>query len=140
MSDQPFNLFDLSAKSGKKKPEKERPSSPKAAPLPEISGNDTEKILQKMKKMHSELRTQVELIFEKSGQDPRTFSDYFNNPSNFEPEEWSRLQRKKEEISAQILGQAGARELRKPKKPESRAAKERKGKTLGARKKWIDMR
>lgn len=143
MSDQSFNLFDLSAKSAKKKPPiKEKASEVKPKePTSLVTPEEATKMLGQMRKMHGELTDKLSILLEKSGQDSTSFSNYFSNPTNFTPQEWERLQQKKVEIEMQILGESSqVIKQKKQRKRDNKALKQRKGKTLGARKKWLDMR
>lgn len=144
MSDQPSNLFDLSANNRKKKARREIATSQSAssnASPSNISLQEAQSMLKQMKDKHNELIQKVDKSLEKSGHDSKELSDYFSNPSNFSGEEWRQLQQKKEEMETTILGFSSELvKQKKRKKIESKMTKQRKGKTLGARKNWIDMR
>jgi len=67
--------------------------------------------------------------------------DYFNDPQNWPPLEWERVQLKKEELEERVLGKKKSEIKRlKKQKQAQKMSKDRKGKTLGSRKKWLPMR
>jgi hypothetical protein len=140
MSDDIHGLFDLSAKGPKKKPEKsEKPQIPKVISLP--SNQDTLAELAKMKETHAKFTNQFDETLKKAGHDQATLSKFCQNPSNFTKEQWEALQKKKEGLELMFSGLSKeALEEKKKKKAQATASKERRGKTLGSRKNWLDMR
>lgn len=137
MSDDIHGLFDLSAKGPKKKPQKTDAGVQAAAP----SNQDTLAQIAKMKEMQAKLALQIEETLKKSGQDEATVIKFCQNPSNFTKEQWEELQKKKEELEMSFSGLSkDTLDAKKKKKADLSASKERRGKTLGARKNWLDMR
>lgn len=132
-----MSIFDLSRGSGKGKPQKKRETQ---VPILAESTDDVIQKLQKMQEKHTKLVGQIEEIFQKSGVDPKELERYCENPSNFTPIQWTRVQERKEEIETSITGMS-RENLRKSKdeKAKTQVTKERRGKTLGSRKKWLDM-
>lgn len=124
------NLFDLSGKGrGKTKP------SPKPA-----TKDDVFERIETMQKRHHELVKQLEETYQKSGVDPKELSKYCQNPDNFTDKQWEQYKERKEQIETSITG-LSPEKLRKSKesKAATRVTKERRGKTLGARKNWLNM-
>jgi hypothetical protein len=80
-------------------------------------------------------------LIEKGGHTPQSLKRYLNDLNNFTAEQKKLIEKKKEELD-QTLGQQLTPSLKKLKikKETESETKSRKGKTLGARKKWIDMR
>jgi hypothetical protein len=72
---------------------------------------------------------------------PQQFNDYLDNPKNFSPREWEIVQKNKHLLEEKVWDVVGL-ELKPATGPKRREnlAGERKGKTLGARKKWIPMK
>lgn len=127
------NLFDLS--SGKeKKPEKTRQE-----PVRAKNTNVIEE-LKVMQEMHTKIEKQLEEAFQKAGVDPKELSKYCENPDNFTPGQWLRYKQSKEQVEMQITG-LSKETLSKTKeeKAKSQVSKERRGKTLGSRKNWLNM-
>lgn len=125
------NLFDLSQGNTKK------PASRKLGIDPE---GDAMQNLKIMNERHLEIQQRMDDAFQKSGVDPKDLDKYCENPNNFTPSQWSRLQHQQEEIEMILTGLskeslAAQKEL----KVKSRVDKARKGKTLGARKNWLNM-
>lgn len=132
------NIFDLSGKSPKKKPQKTVTATPSP---PASTSNDALGQIAKMKEMQANFTIQIEETLKKTGQDIQTISKYCQNPSNFSKEQWEELQKKKEDLEVMFSGLSKeAIEVKKKKKADVAASKERRGKTLGARKNWLDMR
>lgn len=137
MSDDIHGLFDLSGKSQKKKLQKSENIVQGSSP----SNQETQAQLAKMKEMQANLTLQIEETMKKSGQDSATVAKFCQNPSNFTKEQWDKMQKRKEDLETTFSGLSkDALEAKKKKKAEVSANKERRGKTLGARKNWLDMR
>lgn len=135
-----FNLFSPDAHSSKK-PKAPPPKKAEEAKQEVSPKEDAFKVLANMKKMHEELNVKIDNLFKQSGRDPREIREYFKEPRNFTAHEWKRIQDRKEELEAYIKV-VSKEELKKKKSKQktSEMSKERKGKTLGARKKWLPMR
>lgn len=137
------NIFDLSSK-GKTPKKKAAPAAPAA---PDITVKNTASIedireqIEKMKEVQASFSNQIDDLFKKSGQDRQTLSKFCENPTNFTKDQWSTMQQKKEELETTLSGLSKENlEAQKKKKAVMAASKERRGKTLGSRKNWLDMR
>jgi hypothetical protein len=129
------NLFDLSGGGKEKKPEKNRQG-------PDRTKNASDVIaeLKSMQEMHTKIEKQLEEAYQKAGVDPKELSKYCENPDNFTPGQWLRYKQSKEQVEMQITG-LSKETLSKTKeeKAKSQVSKERRGKTLGSRKNWLNM-
>jgi hypothetical protein len=136
------NLFDLSARGAPKKKTKSAAQEP-ARLLPQKAIVDTEasQLLNRGKEIHRSLSAQLELLFKKSGNHPADLKSYVSNPKNFTADQWLEMQTKKEDLEMRLLGLSKA-ELQEKKAIalNTQSRKTRQGKTLGARRHWIDMR
>lgn len=133
------NLFDLSGGGAKKGPPKKKvvPSRPKESPHLD---KDTAELLTRMKEQHEELQGKIDEVLSKKGLSPGQLKSFFANPSNFSEKEWSEIKQQKGKLAAKILGVSETAAERKIEDTEiSKAAKDRRGKTLGARRKWLNM-
>jgi hypothetical protein len=146
MSDNIHGLFDLSARgASKKKPQKASlpmpPASVKNVPLQNVPQNeDIRAQLEKMKELQSKFTLQIEELCKKTGKDPQTIAKFCQNPSNFSKKQWDELQHKKTELEMKLTGLSQENlETQKKSKAVTAATKERRGKTLGSRKNWLDM-
>ncbi len=112
---------------------KERPAPPKN---PEI-----EAMLKKIRGMKTDLSTKLQLLYERGKRMGIDVEGIMGNPVNFTPAQWATIQRDKEMLSNKI-DEVLFPILGPKKKTKSTAVltKERKGKTLGSRKKWMPMR
>lgn len=140
-----MSIFDPAFHSAKKKV---KPKEESAKPLPvqkssekPQSDEEISQIFGKMHKMHEELNQKIDKAYKLSGKDPQEVDEYFNDPSHFTPQEWSRIQERKELLEESLTGLSKAEvKKKKVKKHVSKMSKDRKGKTLGARKNWLSMR
>lgn len=142
----PSNIFDESSDDLRKKKKKKIPkggTKRKVAPpsnVSAISDTDVEKMLKKLRDMDDDLQNRMDKIAELSGMSPKEVKRFIENPDNFPPEEWSRMQRKRDALEKKIYAGIGVEyQKRVIKKKKRKIAKGRKGKTLGARKGWIQM-
>ena len=142
-----MSIFDPAFHSQPKKKTKPKPASetfPAAVKPREEkpkSEEDIKEIFSRMQKMHEDLNKKIDSAYELSGKDPGEVEEYFNDPSHFKPQEWDRIQERKEKLEESISGLSKSDLKRKKvKKRVSKMSKDRKGKTLGARKNWLSMR
>ncbi len=128
------NLFDLSG-GREKKPEKNRQETAR----PQTS-SDVMADLKTMQEMHTKIEKQLEEAYQKAGVDPKELTKYCENPDNFTPGQLLRFKQGKEQVEMQITG-LSKEHLSKSKeeKAKSQVSKERRGKTLGSRKNWLNM-
>lgn len=134
---------EASKKSGKKK-KKKTPSS-SLSPQPEIKTTgirtkDLEEILKKIHKMDDDLENKMTRVCELSGMTRQEVQRFIENPDNFSQEQWKNAQKNKNALEEKIYSVVGV-ELKKlkVKKKKKKSAKKRRGKTLGARKGWLQM-
>lgn len=151
--DKPFNLFSAAAHQKAKKPTPS-PASKKPLKTPpspsnkgdvkgDVSDPEIVQMIEKMKKIHDEIEVKLEETYQKAGLNSRSIKAFLDNPNNFKPKEWERVQSERKSLLSQIwtnLGKAiHSQDIQAPKGIE-KAEKERKGKLLGARRNWISMR
>lgn len=137
------NIFDeASEKLGKKK-KKVKGTSKKVVPpsnVPTIGDTEVEDMLKKLRDMDDDLQLRMDKVCELSGMSAKEVKRFIENPDNFPPEEWSRMQRKKEALENKLYAVIGAEtKKRQMKKKKKKVQKGRRGKTLGGRKGWIQM-
>src|SRR4051812_46676827 len=98
-------------------------------------------MLTKMQRMHDELELKLDQIYQNSGIDPGAVKNYLNNPNNFNSREWERIQSQRETMWSRMGLKSSVDEEKFKKQQElDKVSKERKSKSLGARRNWIPMR
>ncbi len=119
------------------KPPSPGPSSPTP---PKVVNRDPEitDMLKNIEFMQKDLQNKLEYIKQKTGWGSEEIQKFMANPRNFSPKEWKQLQQNKDILGDQVWSTLGM-ELKPKESHRKNLAKERKGKTLGARKKWISM-
>lgn len=101
---------------------------------------ETEAIFQKIASMEKDLEQKIEKICELSGMTRREVEKYIDDPSNFSKDKWSEVNQRVTEFEEKMYKQFGGQLKKKVlKKKKDQMSKERKGKTLGGRKGWIQM-
>ncbi len=126
------NIFDLSAQMPKKKP----PGA--SAHLKKESGSVEEDLLPKLREIKERQNRLVDQVVEaerKLGVDRSDVQNAVEGLKKISPSNWQKHEDKKEELEKMILGEKDA--LRKK---LTSSEKSRKGKVIGARKRWLDMR
>jgi len=109
----PSNINDAASDDLRKKKKKKKfkgTAKHKVAPPSNVSViTDTEidKMLQKLRDMDDDLQTRMDKIAELSGMSPTEVKRFIENPDNFPPEEWSRMQRKKDDLEKKIYSGIG---------------------------------
>lgn len=140
MSDvSPFSLFDQSGKSKKNSPFKKEDSLPKSEGSP-ISDKEAIEMIQKMKKTHEEFSAKIDNAFTLLGKSREEIATLCEKPENFDQQDYEEYIQRKEEMEAKILGiSKDLLKKEKRKKADKLASKDRRGKMLGGRKRWLDM-
>lgn len=146
-----FNLFDSSAHKSKKHPSEisVKASSPLRAHTPEQIAARREKLfedpevkeaIERMEKLNREIKIKYKELIEMGGFTPKSITAYLHNPKNFDAYDWETIQTHQEKIE-NSLGKALDPNYKEAKKKKIGLTKnkERKGKTLGGRKNWLDM-
>ena len=77
------------------------PAAPKA-PLPAKSQEEMVKQLEQCKKLHEQLKKQVDKVFTVGRTTPATTQKVLENPRLFSSKEWSRIQAQKDEIKKRL--------------------------------------
>lgn len=132
------NLFDLSRGGSKKPPEKRKQALPKATSY--STSENIYETLKKMQERHIDITKKLEEAFQKSGIDPQELSKYCENPDNFTSSQWTQFLQRKEAIELEVTGLSkDSFKEKKDLKEKVKISKERRGKTLGSRKHWLDM-
>lgn len=138
--DNESNIFDFAAKQKKAPPK--APGPPPAAPPkspPNAPKKSTKEMLERMHYLHHDLQDKLETTYTKSGLPPKiveVFSDVIEKAPAWE--HYQKEQRKLDEQVAQVIGTSAPRVKRRTRMAKKEKA--RKGKTLGARKKWLPMK
>jgi hypothetical protein len=102
---------------------------------------DAQEIINHIKSLQADLEQKLDVVYQKSKLTPKKVKDLLSNPNAFSPKDWEKLQEKKRELEKSLgfkLGTSIKKEKVKIEIEEKDRA--RKGKTLGARKKWMPMR
>lgn len=138
MNEESSSLFDLSRESAKKLPKAKPP--PKKEPGFTLSNEEVFEILRYMKDRHTKIVQELEEAFRKSGIAPDELARYCENPNNFTPLQWESYKRAKAEVVQSITGMSAAEiQEKQDAKDKKHLSKDRRGKTLGSRKNWLNM-
>lgn len=143
-NDDNFNIFSSSAHKRKPVPAKKSPAPPPPPPPPRneesTSSNqeDVSSMLKRMHEIHQDIQTKLEITYTKGGISPRTLEKYVNSMT---PEQRSSIDQEIEKLEDQVWSAVGSiPKAKRVSKKTSKATKTRKGKMIGARKKWIPMK
>jgi hypothetical protein len=146
------NIFDEASRLAKNKKKvsatkQTRKIIEKANPLSplqptHLNNPEVEALLAKASKYHEDIVNKLDMIQKEIGMSIKDVKEFLNNPSNFKPEEWQVIQQQRIALEENLFTQIGGESVKKEikKKQIAKSDKERKNKTLGARKKWIPIR
>lgn len=128
------SIFDLSGQTPKKK----APAPPKSqTPAVALSGESVRAMLEKIKTLNEDLALQLESTEKKLGVGPDEIKQQMERLRDLAPNTFEQIKNRKIELEKQILGLTDQQLVRRK---NDAASQKKKGKTLGARKGWIDMR
>lgn len=134
------NIFETASKKlGGIKSKKKLPIHSSVPQKKEHRDPEIAAMLKQIDDMKQDLERKFEVIRNKMGWSAEDVHEYLNNPKNFPPKEWEKIQQTKKALGDKVWAAIGTHLKPKPKTRENIAG-ERKGKTLGGRKKWIPMR
>jgi hypothetical protein len=103
---------------------------------------DAMDMISKTKVLHDEIDKKLDEIFQKTGWSTKQIKMHLDNPNNFTSEEWERVQKERQKLLNSLKTE---QELKAPEKGElkpeqaTKLNKERRSKTIGARRNWISM-
>ena len=146
----------LGSKKGKKKgktPFIEGPRQPvpdkdvtkrRANPIVQVPQDpEIKEMVSKIKKMQTDLQSRLDQVYQETGMNGEELKTFIENPKNFLPKDWEYIQKNKHVLEEKVWETLGE-ELKPPTghvvRTRGNIADERKGKTLGSRKKWLPMR
>ncbi|MBA3956988.1 MAG: hypothetical protein H0X51_01140 [Parachlamydiaceae bacterium] len=136
-----FNIFDPSSHRPKTPKKPSAPiSPPKKSSEPSTSSEDPELLLKKMHEKQKEIQSRLENTYTKGGVTPKSLEEYVHglNPS-FRTKTEQDFKKLEADIT-DVVGKTPKSKRRIRVGTAAHAEKERKGKTLGSRKKWIPMK
>ncbi|WP_213105461.1 hypothetical protein [Candidatus Protochlamydia amoebophila] len=104
--------------------------------------SDVENMISKVKILHDEIDRKLDDIFQKSGWTSKQIKTYLDNPNNFTVDEWEKVQRDRQKLmntlkTGKDLQAASISSVQT--EQNSKLTRERRGKTIGARRNWISM-
>lgn len=152
----PKNIFETAGKAKKpvpassltsvpKKIETTQQPQPQKVITPENLLNlhrdpEINEMLNKMYRMQEDLQTKLKQIYDANGISSNQIRNFLNNPGNFPPDVWQKIQMQRDALEKKIR-EVLPTYAKKTKTGHiaGMTSKERKSKTLGARKKWIPM-
>ncbi len=106
-----------------------------------LTPSELDQLFKRMEKMRQDLEEKLQEIFQKSGKTRQQLENYLNNPNNFTPQQWAIVENGRKRIEEKVSKAIGVQQKGLlEKKQRDKAAKGRKGKTLGGRRKWISVR
>lgn len=128
------NIFDEAGNIPQKDEKKEPP--PKV-----VEGEDLKKMFDRIYSYHDEVEKMLDEAYKQTGLSPSQVESLIGNPNNFPQQTYDIIVKRKEEMTKQIeeWTKLGPAEKKKKLKKSPDSDKTRKGKTLGARKKWLQM-
>lgn len=114
------------------------------SPIPKVPQDpEIKEMVGKIKQMQTDLQSRLDEMYLETGMNGEQLKTFMENPKNFLPKDWEYIQNNKHVLEAKVWETLGE-ELKPPTGPVIRTranvADERKGKTLGSRKKWLPMR
>lgn len=124
------------------RPAKKKKKKKAAAVSAPISLDDPElnDMFAKIYKMKDDLDNKFSRVREITGLSGSEISNYLNNPNNFTPFQWKQMEMDKKQAEEKLyLGLGKGSKEKSAKKLVEKKTKERRGKMLGARKKWLQM-
>lgn len=107
---------------------------------------DVERMISSVRQLHDEIDRKLDEIYQKSGWSPKYIQTYLDNPNNFTREEWERVQQERQNFLNSLktekeLAMAPTSKTKSQREREAaQSTKERRGKTIGARRNWIPMK
>lgn len=133
------------SKVAESKPDAPAKKIPEKKPPIDVFPPEMREMIDKIKEMHDQLNRKLEATYAQLGWDPKAIKSFLDNPNNFTPQQWNLLQKERKALLGDMWSKLGKGdqkdfEEKEQRKETEKAAKDRKGKMLGARRNWISMR
>lgn len=157
-SNEPFSLFSQGSQPEKSPLRKEKikieaPPPAKKKPIVDTDEKRAERRakiykdpqvkewIEKIEGLHKEIDDKIHHLLDQKGLSPASVKRYLEDPSNFDPVQLEMIRNGRDALESTIGSALGANmKMFKQTKVNAQVTKGRKGKTLGGRKKWMDMR
>ncbi len=108
--------------------------------LPSLTDEEVEKMLQRMSDLHDELSDSLHAAFEQQGMSTDELARFLNDPTYFTEEQWKNIQEERKMQKEKLWEKIGKEKEEQMKlKKKKKKAKQMRGRTLGSRKKWLEM-
>jgi hypothetical protein len=137
------NIFDEAGKKSapSKKNEAALPLEVPSMPNVTISDDQLAEMFERAKRMKVEIEEKLQEVYDKTGLTRKQVETYMKDPKNFTVQEWQNIQIGRKDWEGRLEHLMGQEyKQKRAKAVQDQSSKERKGKTLGARKNWIPMR
>lgn len=106
-----------------------------------ISDEELAALFSRGQQISKEINDKLGEAFEKSGYSRKQIESYVNDPRNYTAEQWQIFEVSRGDWEVRLYHLLGKEYKKKRKQAiEDKITKERRGKTLGARKNWMPMR
>jgi len=101
---------------------------------------DLQKKLKVIKGLREKVGAALDKVYEKGKITPKEVTDFLNNPANFTAQQYTTIEKSREEIMAFIWDALGTKQKKKYETKKLRKkGKKRSRKSLGHRRKWLQM-
>lgn len=141
-----FSIFDPSSHQPKKKAKPATKSATQPPVAEEVKlrlfkDPEIKEWVERIETLHQEIENKTNELIEKGGHTPLSIRKYLDDPKNFSPKDWQMIQAQRERMDKDFGIRIDPLFKKQRKEKETKVlSKERKGKSLGSRKRWIDMR
>lgn len=102
--------------------------------------DETKALIKKMFKMRDDLNTKLDSVYHGSGLDPSKIRTFLNNPSNFNSEEWEKIQNERKMLWERIGLNFGDVKLENSETHLKKTEQEKKSRHISSRRNWIPIR
>lgn len=136
------NIFEAA---GEGSPKKKIPTPPPQEkgnkPLEPVSDEELLSTLNQMRNIQKEIETKLESLYERSGLSPKSLEQYLEIFSALSGPARKAVEKEGKQLEEQITAVVGRAEVKTKKitSDKSSQAKDRKSKTIGSRKRWLNM-
>ena len=126
-------------KPAKKKLKKKKFSAPGPAPV-SLGDPEMDAIFAKIYTMKEDIDSKLNQLTDITGMSSQEITTYLTNPNNFTPKQWEKMEKDRKATEEKLyLGLGVAAKQQTTKKVLEKKDRERRGKMIGARKKWMPM-
>lgn len=134
------SIFDEASKKLGKKKEKPVAKPPQKIPDEPLQLEEAQEMINRIRRLNEEIEEKLNSFYKHTGISGQKLHEYLSDPRHLKAEVWQKIESDQDKLETQIAGALGLGYKKHKERLNEKITKDRKGKTLGERRRWLPMR